>query len=182
MTPRGETAGGGQGAQSSSGARPLIVTGVAGAGKTTLGRALAEALGWPFLDADDWHTPQAKAAMAAGVALTDADRAPWLAQLNALLRRHLPCVLACSALKQAYRAQLAAGVDPAPLFVFLHADRALIAARLAGRSGHFFAPELADSQFATLEPPTDALTVGADLALDLLVAAVLSWCGQSAPG
>lgn len=140
----------------------VVVMGVSGSGKSTVGRLLAERLGCRFVDADDLHPPANVAKMAAGQPLSDADRAPWLAALRALISRALeqdaPLVLACSALRQNYRAQLA--VDPARVrFVHLAGDAALIAQRQAERRDHFMPAALLASQFATLEPPTDAITV-----------------------
>lgn len=142
----------------------VLVMGVTASGKTTVGRQLATELGWSFADADDFHPPANIAKMSAGVPLNDDDRAPWLAAL----RRHIDdlrargenAVVACSALKARYRTELI-GNPPAGRIVYLRADPALIKERLARRSGHFMPPELADSQFATLEVPTDALPVEA---------------------
>jgi carbohydrate kinase (thermoresistant glucokinase family) len=135
--------------------------GVAGCGKTTLAQALAQALGMDCLDADDLHTDDARAKMAAGVPLTDEDRAPWLARLNAALRENPPLALACSALKQSYRDRIFADVAPLPALIWLDAPRELIAQRLAARAGHYFSPALIDSQFAILEPDPRALRVNA---------------------
>jgi gluconokinase len=142
--------------------RVVIVLGVEGSGKTTIGRLLAQSLGWQFEDADDFHTPEAKARMAAGVALTDEDRRPWLQALRNLVAQHLgsgpPMVLACSALRQSYRDLLT--VDAArQALVYLRGDIELIRERLRRRSGHYAGVSLLDSQFATLEEPRDALTV-----------------------
>lgn len=122
--------------------------GVAGAGKSTLGAALAQRLGWPFRDGDDLHPPANVARMAAGTPLTDADRAPWLDAVAGWIADHPEGVIACSALKRAYRDRL----GPATV-VYLHGDPDLIAARLKARPGHFFAADLLASQFADLEPP-----------------------------
>ncbi|WP_449411348.1 gluconokinase [Methylobacterium komagatae] len=134
----------------------VIVMGVSGSGKTTLGLALAERHGFHFLDADDFHPPENVAKMRAGIALDDADRAPWLARLADLLkdaaRRGEPTVLACSALKVSYRAILAAA-SPDILFVLLQGDPAILAARLGARRGHYMPPSLLASQLATLEIP-----------------------------
>lgn len=125
----------------------LLVMGVAGSGKSTLGAALAERLGWPFQDGDDLHPPANRLKMAAGEPLTDADRAPWLAAVADWMAVHPRGVVACSALKHAYRMRLGGRL------VWLRGEPALIAARLAARQGHFFAPGLLESQFAALEPP-----------------------------
>lgn len=144
----------------------IIVMGVAAAGKTTVGRLLAEQLGWAFFDADDFHPKGNIDKMRAGQPLTDVDRAPWLAALRVLiadcLRRDRPAVLACSALKAAYRARLR--VDPRRVFfVFLTADVELLKARLATRRGHFLPATLLDSQLADLEAPHDGIRVDAAL-------------------
>jgi len=138
--------------------------GPAGAGKTTVGRALADAQGWPFVDGDDVHTAAAVAKMRAGIPLTDVERAPWLTSLHDILaatldrRGHL--VLACSALKDRYREVLRDGLRGVR-FVYLKADEQMLARRLADRGGHFAGPALLTSQLADLEEPGDALTVDA---------------------
>ena len=153
----------------------VVVMGVSGSGKTTVGRALAEATGWPYLDADDFHPPENVAKMRAGTPLTDDDRWPWLDRLTAEMRaieaRGDNAILGCSALRQAYRDRLAGAGDVR--FVHLKGDRATIAARLSGRSGHYMPPALLDSQLATLEDPTDAIVVDIRLAPDEQAAAIL---------
>jgi gluconokinase len=144
----------------------IILLGVAGAGKTTIGRALAHELRWPFVDADDHHLSAAVAKMRAGIALTDADRAPWLASLHAIIasalerREHL--VLACSALKARYRDILRGPLRPVR-FVYLKADEETLRRRLTERGGHFAGPSLLSSQLADLEEPTgtNVLTIDA---------------------
>lgn len=141
--------------------------GVAGAGKTTVGRALADSLGWDFHDADDFHSAANVAKMRAGTPLTDADRAPWLAALRALLERHLqnatPMVLACSALRAAYREALhPADAPPGSVaFVQLDVSPEVAERRLASRQGHYMPASLVASQFATLEEPRGALRLDA---------------------
>jgi gluconokinase len=153
--------------------------GVAGAGKTTVGRALAGARGWHFHDADDLHPPANVARMRAGIPLTDEDRAPWLAALRALIARHLaagtPMVLACSALRESYRAALLPdGVAAhAVLFVQLDLPPALARARLAARPGHYMPPSMVDSQFATLEEPAHALRLDASRPVAELVGEIV---------
>jgi carbohydrate kinase (thermoresistant glucokinase family) len=142
----------------------VIVMGVSGCGKTTVGRGLAGALGWEFREADDFHPAANIAKMSAGVPLGDADRAPWLAAVRADIEasaaRGAKAVVACSALKQAYRDVLAP--DPANTrFVHLRGDFALIRGRLAERSGHYMGESLLQSQFEALEPPVDALSLDA---------------------
>lgn len=128
----------------------VIVMGVSGSGKTTLGRALGAALHAPFLDGDDYHTPQARARMHTGHPLTDADRAPWLARLRAELDAHDRVILACSALKRRYRDTLRA---PGTRFLHLDVPGDLLRERLAHRSGHYAGPDLLPSQLAALQPP-----------------------------
>jgi gluconokinase len=139
----------------------LIVMGVTGSGKSTMGEALAQRLGWRFLDADDFHPEANVAKMAAGIPLTDDDRWPWLDRLAAILREAdragTSVVLACSALRQAYRDRLAGA--GAVCFVHLAGDQATIAARLATRTHRYMPATLLASQFATLEPPADAIVV-----------------------
>lgn len=140
----------------------IVVMGVAGAGKTTVGRALADAYGAPFCDADDLHTPAAVAKMARGEALTDDDRWPWLVRVREAAERaaNPRCVVACSCLRRAYRDVLRA-TDMRVVFVYLHVDPAVLASRLQHRSGHFMKADMLASQLATLEPPTpdEAITV-----------------------
>jgi len=142
----------------------IILMGVTGSGKTTVGQSLAESLHCQFADADDFHPPANVAKMRAGIPLDDADRAPWLAALRAQIEKWLSVganvVLACSALKQAYRDQLVASPDVK--VVYLRGSPELIAQRLAGRHGHYMDPELLPSQFATLEEPRDGFAVDVD--------------------
>lgn len=140
----------------------VIVMGVSGAGKSTIGMRLAASLGWRFIDADDHHPPGNIAKMARGTPLTDDDRWPWLDRLNALLREAEEAagsaVLACSALRQAYRLRLGEGLRSVR-FVYLHADQALIAGRLAIRQHRYMPASLLASQFAALEPPRDGIVI-----------------------
>ena len=133
----------------------LVLMGVAGSGKTTVGRRLAEELGWTFYDADDFHTPSNVGKMSRGVPLDDADRAPWLDALGGLVRdclgRGESAVLACSALKESYRRRLLC--DGRVRLVYLRGDYELVRDRLEGRRGHYMKPGMLDSQFAALEEP-----------------------------
>jgi gluconokinase len=131
--------------------RHVVVMGVAGCGKSTLAAALAQHLDLPLRDADTFHSEYSRAKMRAGQALTDADRAPWLAALAASLQES-PQVLACSALKRSYRAQLRVAA-PALCFVHLALSPEAALARVRARPGHFFPEVLVRSQFETLEPP-----------------------------
>lgn len=150
----------------------IIVMGVAGCGKTTVGRGLAEALQWEFIEADDFHPPANVAKMSKGFALGDADRAPWLAAVRAAIEasaaRGARIVVACSALKEAYRIVLAP--DPgAARFAHLRGDYGLIKGRLGGRTGHFMKESLLRSQFEDLEEPAYALTLDAVQAPDAII-------------
>jgi gluconokinase len=140
----------------------IVVMGVSGSGKTTVGRLLAEALHAEFVEGDAYHPPENIEKMRRGIPLEDADRWPWLAILSAEIDRWLAAgrevVLACSALKQRYRDILAKG-RPGVRFVYLEGDKALIRRRLDRRQGHYMPAVLLDSQFATLEAPADAITV-----------------------
>ena len=139
----------------------VVLMGVAGSGKTTIGRALAASLRWPFYDADDFHPPANVAKMAAGIPLTDDDRWPWLDRIVVALAKAGAddgnAVLACSALRQSYRDRLARAGNVR--FVFLKGDLATIAERLAVRSHKYMPASLLPSQFATLEEPSDALVI-----------------------
>ena len=140
----------------------ILIMGVAGSGKTTVGEKLAATLDWKFLDADEVHPPANIAKMAAGHPLTDEDRAPWLAALRAriddFLRRNVSAVVTCSALKERYRDVLLSGTEQVKL-VHLQGSPELLRARLRGRVGHFMAPGMLDSQLAELEPPKNALVL-----------------------
>jgi gluconokinase len=131
--------------------RPVVVMGVSGSGKTTVGAALADALGLPFVDGDALHPAANVEKMAAGIPLDDADRAPWLDAVGRALAAG-PVVVACSALKRVYRDRLRAAA-PALQLVFLDGIHELLASRMAARPGHFMPTTLLDSQLATLEQP-----------------------------
>ena len=140
----------------------VIVMGVVGSGKTTVGHLLAEQLGWEFADADDFHSSANKEKIHKGIGLTDADREPWLESLRAAILRWIAercnVVLACSALKRSYRSELEAG--PEVRFVYLKGSAALIANRLHSRRGHFANEQILASQLSDLEEPENAVTVG----------------------
>lgn len=138
--------------------------GVSGAGKTTVGSLLAQELHWDFADADDFHSVANIEKMRAGIPLTDADRAPWLDTLRAVVARWIAenknAVLACSALKRSYRSLLQ--VDERVHFVYLKGDRDLFSQRLLDRRHHYMKHQMLDSQLLTLEPPLDAIVVDAN--------------------
>ena len=142
----------------------VVVMGVAGAGKTTIGKLLGEQLGWMFVDADDFHSAANIEKIKQGAALDEKDREPWLEAIRTAELRwtseRQDVVLACSALRQAYREKL--DIAPEVRFVYLKASRELISQRLQSRRGHFANPLLLASQFDTLEEPHDAFTVAAE--------------------
>lgn len=157
----------------------IILMGVSGAGKTTIGAALARQLGWAFVDADDLHPAANIALMRAGHPLTDADRAPWLVAVRASItemrshRRHM--VMACSALKRSYREQLRAGDDDVAI-VWLHGSPDLLHRRLLARPGHFMAAQMLASQMDTLEAPDpdeQIVSVDVDASPDEIVGRIL---------
>jgi gluconokinase len=140
----------------------FLIMGVSGSGKTTVGKALARRLGWDFFDADDFHPAENIAKMASGIPLSDSDRSPWLAALHNLLSstlksNHHP-VLACSALKETYRAQLLDGIDNVEI-IYLKGSYELIWSRMSGRDGHYMRPEMLRSQFAVLEQPENVFSL-----------------------
>lgn len=161
----------------------VIVMGVSGSGKTTVGRLLAASLGWRFVDADDLHPAANLKKMASGQPLTDEDRAPWLARVHEVVAEALAKdegrVVACSALKRAYRERLT--VDPTrQRWAYLCASREVIAERLLHRAGHFMPATLLGSQLDTLEPPEDALIVDVTPPPDVVVANILRGLGLEA--
>lgn len=157
----------------------VVVMGVSGCGKSTVGRALAGRLGVRFIEGDEWHPPRNVALMAAGTPLTDDDRRDWLqalaGQLAGAVASGQGLVLSCSALKRRYRDQLRAAA-PGLRFVHLHGSPELLAQRMATRPGHYMPPSLLPSQLDTLEPPAadeEPITLDIALPLDELVAAAL---------
>jgi gluconokinase len=141
----------------------VVLMGVSGAGKTTIGELLAQRLGWRLIEGDDYHPRENVAKMAAGIPLEDADRWPWLDALNRRIRGERNAIITCSALKESYRRRLLADIADARI-VYLHAPKALIAARVAERKHKFMPATLLDSQFATLEPPANAIAI--DVSVD----------------
>ena len=159
----------------------VIVMGVTGTGKTTIGRLLATALGWEFHDGDDLHSEASKLKMHRGIALDDADRAPWLSAIRklilAMLSEGRDGVIACSALKQSYRDEIV--VDPNLVkVVYLKGSKEVIAERLRNRGGHFMNPDLLQSQFDTLEEPRDAIVVEITMAPEAIVKEVIARLGR----
>lgn len=155
----------------------VVLMGVSGCGKTTIGKLLSDCLGWPLLDADDYHPPANIEKMRSGIPLTDEDRWPWLARLNALLKdkasRSENTLLACSALKQKYRDRLADGCSDLR-WVYLKGSFALIESRLKARKGHYMKAGLLESQFAALEEPDNAIHIDVSSTPDAAADAVLA--------
>jgi gluconokinase len=156
----------------------VVLMGVTGSGKTTIGTLLAERTGAVFADADDYHPLANKQKMAAGHPLTDEDREPWLEELNRLMqgwfREGKSGVLACSALKEKYRATLVAGMPKGTVtFVWLDAPKELLAERLAERKHEYMNPKLLESQLETLERPVDALRIVNDRTPEEVVSQIL---------
>ena len=159
----------------------IVLMGVSGAGKTTVGQLLAAVLHAEFAEGDAYHPPENIEKMRRGIPLDDSDRWPWLQILSAQTDRWLAAgttvVLACSALKQRYRDVLAKG-RPGVRFVHLEGDKALIRLRLDRRRGHYMPAVLLDSQFAALEPPADAITVDVTGTPEAIVAEILRRLGR----
>jgi gluconokinase len=154
----------------------FIIMGVSSSGKTTVGKALAARLGWDFYDGDDYHPLANIEKMAAGVALNDEDRLPWLAALQALiafgLKHDRPGILACSALKESYRQVLLKDKDGV-VMIYLKGDFELIQTRMVNRADHYMKPGMLKSQFEVLEEPVNALTMDISLSVDAIVEKIL---------
>jgi gluconokinase len=154
----------------------LVVMGVAGSGKTTIGKLLADRLGWEFIEGDDFHPPENLEKMSRGIPLSDDDRAGWLQTLAWMLIQRLAekrsAVLACSALKQRYRDLLSVG-NPEVNFIFLQGEPELLRNRLHNRPGHFMKTGMLLSQFADLEVPADAFDVDVNLSPEQILRLIL---------
>lgn len=152
----------------------IVMMGVSGSGKTQIGQQLAAELDWKFFDADDFHSPEHINKMRHGMALTDADRDPWLKTLQALIERLIEqnqsAVLACSALKQSYRDRLC--IHPSVKIVYLKGSYDLIQQRLNRRTDHYMSADLLSSQFEILEEPQDALVVDVSQPPEAIVAII----------
>jgi gluconokinase len=164
-------------------AKPMIIVlmGVAGSGKTTLGRLLSQKLQWPFYDADDFHPPANIEKMAAGVALTDDDRWPWLTNLRQKMKEEneagRSAIFACSALKQSYRDFLTDAGEEVRL-VFLKGEAGLIERRIAGRTDHFMKAGMLASQLATLEEPQGCVTVDVSAPAEMIADEIVRALGK----
>ena len=155
--------------------RRLVIMGVSGCGKSSVGARLATRLGLNYRDGDDLHPPENVAKMRAGMPLTDGDRWPWLDRVGQVLLAEAPVIVGCSALKRAYRDRIRTAAGGPVTFVHLAGSQEVIAARMALRQGHYMPLSLLDSQFAALEPPAaeEAITVSIDQPLEAIVADIL---------
>lgn len=157
----------------------IVITGVAGVGKTTVGALLAQKLSWQFIDADDFHPESNISKMRQGIPLTDEDREEWLKNISAELSKKekevINVVLACSALKESYRKKIIS-VSKNILWVFLEGSFELISKRLINRTNHFMPPGLLQSQFDILEVPTNALIIDSSLSPDQIISVIEKKC------
>lgn len=151
----------------------IIIMGVSGCGKSTVGRMLAKRLDRPFIEGDDFHPAENVAKMASGQALTNQDREAWIKTLCPAANEGPSSIIACSALNATVREWLGAGLHKPARYVWLEGLETLLAKRLAGRSGHFFDPSLLASQFAALDAPQDAITVSVDQAVETIMKEIL---------
>ncbi len=156
--------------------RAIVLMGVSGCGKTSVGVRLSEILGWPYFDADEYHPAENVAKMAVGIPLSDEDRIPWLDALHDVIHEHLgngrSILLSCSALKESYRQRLTAD-NPGTVFVYLKGDFELIFRRMQARKGHYMKAQMLQSQFDALEEPGDAIVVCIDQSIEAIVNAVI---------
>jgi len=155
--------------------RRVVIMGVSGCGKSSVGAGLAARLGLNYRDGDDLHPPENVAKMQVGMPLTDADRWPWLDRVGQVLLAEAPVIVGCSALKRAYRDRIRTAAGGPVTFVHLAGSQEVIAARMALRQCHYMPLSLLDSQFAALEPPAaaEAITVSIDQPLEAIVADIL---------
>ncbi len=155
----------------------ILVMGVAGCGKTSVGKSLASRLSWEFYDADDFHSPENIAKMRSGIPLSDADRATWLEDLHELIthqiQEHKPAVLACSALKEKYREILLRDCQDV-LIVYLKGSYEQIWSRMESRSDHYMKPNMLQSQFYALEEPTNAMVISIEPPVDEIVSIIIN--------
>ncbi len=160
----------------SSPSRILLLMGVAGSGKTTIGRMVATSLDWPYFEADDFHSAENIQKMAGGIPLNDTDREPWLAAIKAKIdecqAKGQSAIFTCSALKDKYRTRLGVG-SPTIVLVYLKADFETIIARVGQRQGHYMKAEMVRSQFETIEPPKDAFTIDVKRPPDQIAQAIV---------
>lgn len=158
----------------------VVLMGVSGAGKTAVGRRLAETQDWPFIDGDDLHSESSVRKMSSGIPLTDEDREPWLRSVREVIAERVAsgtsAVVACSALKRAHRRLLRDGLGDVRL-VYLRGEPELLERRLSERRGHYFDPKLLASQLETLEEPAKAVVVDVDGDLEAVVEAVRAGLG-----
>jgi gluconokinase len=161
----------------------LVVMGVSGCGKSSLGRALAESLGIPFVEGDALHPPANVEKMRSGTPLTDEDRWPWLTRVAQSLASHHSAVVSCSSLKRSYRDHIRAHAQGDVRFIHLAGSRDLLAQRMAARPGHYMPLSLLDSQLATLEAPgvDEAVTIDIALTPEAALAAALDHVKGTAP-
>jgi gluconokinase len=159
----------------------LVLMGVSGCGKTSVGQSLSEQLGWPFYDGDDFHSPENVSKMLKGTPLNDEDRINWLEALQDLISDQLDAgenlILACSALKAKYRQQLSLG-NEGLVFVFLNGDFDLIWSRMQTRNDHYMNPDMLKSQFNTLETPSNALEVNIDQPIKTIIQEIIGFLGK----
>ena len=172
----------------SAGPRAIIVMGVSGSGKSTLGGALSRALDCAFLEGDDFHSPEAKARMGAGIPLTDEDRWPWLDRLGQAVAAKVAAdgivVAACSALRRVYRERLMKAIEAPVSFVLMSADHDELLRRMTGRTGHYMPPSLLTSQLNTLERPAPeepVLTLDSRQPVESLCTKTITWLQRGSP-
>lgn len=161
----------------SPGLGPVVVMGVSGCGKSSVGEGIARQMGCLFVEGDSLHSPENVRKMNSGIALDDSDRWPWLQEVGSKLASSDDIVVSCSALKRAYRDQLRMAAGRAMTFIFLEGTRALLGERMAARTNHYMPPSLLDSQLATLEPPgqeSDVITIDIDQPVERIIELALS--------